>query len=78
MELPQRRESDGLGSVTTQVTNYLDRLAFNAAGNSDWTGQGAGDETAGLGTGYSFSSNVLGADTVEDAFGNRNGAVEPE
>ena len=75
---PRLREVDGFGTVVPQSTNYLDRLVFNSASNGAWTGQNGDDETFGQASGFTFSSNVQGTDTVEDLFGNRNGAVEPE
>ena len=74
-------EVDATGTVAAPVTMFLDRLAFNDATNSLTGRGGAGkdDEGAGLGSGYTFSSAVLGgADTVRDAFGGNHGAVEPE
>lgn len=50
---------------------YLDSIIFNAQTNS------GGDEAAGLGLNYAASSVVNGIDTVQDAFGNNDGAVEP-
>ncbi len=79
---PRVVELDGTGTPGTQPAGlpFLDRLAFNAATNT-YTGRGAAgrdDEGPGMASGFSVSSRVLGTDTVEDAFGNRNGAVEPE
>ena len=78
---PRVVEVDGTGTVSAVPAGmFLDRLAFNAATNT-YTGRGAAgrdDEGPGLATGFSVSSVVLGTDTVEDAFGNKNGAVEPE
>ncbi len=79
---PRVAELDGFGSrgTTPAGGTFLDRLAFNAETNT-YTGRGpAGrdDEGPGLASDFTFSSRVLGTDTVEDAFGNRNGAVEPE
>ena len=74
-------ELDATGTAAAPVTMFLDRLAFNDATNSLTGRGGAGkdDEGAGLGSGYTFSSAVLGgADTVRDAFGGNHGAVEPE
>ncbi|HAB16647.1 MAG TPA: CotH kinase family protein [Verrucomicrobiota bacterium] len=73
-------ELDGEGTLGIETGLFLDRLAFNAASNR-LTGRGAqvaDDEGPGLATGFTVSSRVLGTDTVEDAFGNANGAVEPE
>ena len=71
-------EVDGFGSAVPQTVNYLDRVVFNASTNGSWTGQAPADETFGIASGFSVSSRVQGTDTVEDAFGRRNGAVEPE
>ena len=77
-------EIDATGAISAAVAPavpFLDRLAFNDATNSLTGRGGAGkdDEGAGLGSGYTFSSAVLGgADTVRDAFGGNHGAVEPE
>ena len=77
-------EFDATGAISAAVAPavpFLDRLAFNDATNSLTGRGGAGkdDEGAGLGSGYTFSSAVLGgADTVRDAFGGNHGAVEPE
>ncbi len=48
----------------------VDSVLFNATTNT------GGDETAGLGINFNASSRVFGTDTIEDAFGNNNGAVE--
>ena len=79
---PRVAELDATGTpgIMPAGVQFLDRLAFNAVTNT-YTGRGAAgrdDEGPGLASGFTFSSRVLGADTVEDAFGNRNGAVEPE
>lgn len=77
---PRVVELDASGTAGTVTGTFLDRLAFNAATNT-LTGRGAAandDEGPGLATNFTASSRVLGADTVEDAFGNKNGAVEPE
>ena len=79
---PRVLELDGDGTPGTQPAGvpFLDRLAFNAATNT-YTGRGiAGldDEGPGMASAFTVSSSVFGADTVEDAFGNKNGAVEPE
>ena len=73
-------EIDAAGTASGQTGNFLDRLVFNAAGNT-LTGRGGAardDEGPGLAGSFSVSSRVLGTDTAEDAFGNSNGAVEPE
>ena len=77
---PRVIEVDGFGSPVEWSGTFLDRLAFNAATNS-LTGRGAAardDEGPGLATGFTSSSRVNGNDTIQDAFGNKNGAVEPE
>ena len=78
---PRVTECDATGSLSAAPAGlFLDRLAFNANTNT-YTGRGAAgrdDEGPGLATGFTVSSAVLGTDTVEDAFGNKNGAVEPE
>ncbi len=78
---PRVSECDAQGTIsTTPAGTFLDRLAFNAATNT-YTGRGGAvwdDEGPGLAAGFTFSSAVLGTDTVEDAFGNKNGTVEPE
>ena len=74
-------EIDATGTAAASAVPFLDRLAFNDATNSLTGRGGAGkdDEGAGLGSGYTFSSAVLGGvDTVRDAFGGNHGAVEPE
>ncbi|MDX1384733.1 MAG: myxococcus cysteine-rich repeat containing protein [Thermoanaerobaculia bacterium] len=59
-----------------------------AAGNGSWVVNPeiwnattndtvAGDDPPGLAMAFSFSSAQSGSDTVEDAFGNRDGGVEP-
>ena len=75
---PRLIEVDGFGSAVPQTANYLDRVVFNASTNGAWTGQAPADETFGIASGFSVSSRVGGSDTVEDAFGRRNGAIEPE
>ena len=79
---PRVMELDGFGTPGAQPagTTFLDRLAFNAPTNT-YTGRGGAgrdDEGPGATADFTFSSRVLGTDTVEDAFGNKNGAVEPE
>ena len=77
---PRVIELDASGTAGATTGTFLDRLAFNAATNT-LTGRGAAasdDEGPGLATNFTVSSRVLGTDTVEDSFGNRNGAVEPE
>ncbi len=73
---PRFIEIDGTGSLGTQTTNYLDRLAFNASTNTPYTGQAGDDEAAGSATGYS-STPGIGPDDVTEAFGNANGPIEP-
>ena len=77
---PRLVELDGTGTAGAATGTFLDRLAFNATTNT-LTGRGAAandDEGPGLAMNFTASSRVLGTDTIEDAFGNRNGAVEPE
>lgn len=79
---PRVVELDGFGSPGVQPSGlvFLDRLAFNASSNT-YTGRGAAardDEGTGPVPSFSARSRVLGTDLVEDAFGNKNGAVEPE
>ncbi len=73
---PRFVEIDGMGSLGTQTTNYLDRLAFNASTNSPYTGLAGDDEAPGSATGYS-STPGIGPDDVTEAFGNANGPIEP-
>lgn len=79
---PRVIELDGHGVAGERPAGakFLDRLAFNAATNT-YTGRGSAaqdDEGPGGVTEIIASSRVLGTDTPEDAFGNNNGAVEPE
>ena len=79
---PRVVELDGFGSAGARPAGvqFLDRLAFNSAANT-YTGRGAAardDEGPGPVTAFTVSSRVSGTDTVEDAFGNKNGTVEPE
>ena len=77
---PRLLEFDGTGSPGVVTSTFLDRIAFNATTNT-FTGRGAAgsdDEGPGFATNFTASSRVLGTDTIEDAFGNKNGAVEPE
>lgn len=58
---------------------FLDRLAFNAVSNR-LTGRGSAaedDEGPGGARGFRVSGSAGGGDTVEDAFGNADGAIEP-
>ncbi|MBP7951093.1 MAG: PEP-CTERM sorting domain-containing protein [Verrucomicrobiales bacterium] len=73
-------EIDDIASTPgVQTMNYHDKVAFNAATNSLVTTGAPLDEGPGLGFNYSVSSAVAGGtDTVVDAFGNKDGAVEPE
>jgi hypothetical protein len=73
-------ELDATGAPGAAIGTFLDRLAFNASTNAIVGRAGAvnDDEGPGLATNFTVSSRVLGTDTVEDAFGNANGAVEPE
>ena len=71
-------ELDATGTAAAPVTTFLDRLAFNAATNS-LTGRGAARDDEGPGLAGSFVvSSAVGGDTVQDAFGNNDGAIEPE
>lgn len=79
---PRVIELDGTGTPGAQPEGitFLDRLAFNAATNN-YTGRRRADrddEGPGMASDFTVSSRQLGTDTVEDAFGNKNGAVEPE
>ncbi|MDB6154486.1 MAG: hypothetical protein JWL90_2939 [Chthoniobacteraceae bacterium] len=73
-------ELDAEGTTVEQSGNFLDRIAFNAATNSVTGRAGAAldDEGPGLSSVFKVSSRVSGSDSVEDAFGNNNGPVEPE
>ena len=73
---PRFVEIDGMGSVGTQTTNYLDRLAFNANTNSPYTGNAGDDEAPGSATGYTNTPGI-GPDDVTEVFGNTNGPIEP-
>lgn len=73
-------ELDGEGTSVAASGPFLDRLAFNAASNT-LIGRSASvrdDEGPGRAVGFQVSSLVQDTDTPEDAFGNANGAVEPE
>ena len=77
---PRVIELDATGTTGAAAGTFLDRLAFNATTNTH-TGRGGAandDEGPGLAMNFTASSRVLGTDTIEDGFGNRNGAVEPE
>ena len=77
---PRLIELDGAGTSGAATGTFLDRLAFNATTNT-LTGRGAAandDEGPGLAMNFTASSRVFGTDSIEDAFGNKNGAVEPE
>lgn len=71
-------ELDATGTAGAQTTNYLDRLAFNAASNT-LTGRGLAqfdDEGPGLIVNGSASAGI-GGDDPADAGGNNNGPIEP-
>ncbi len=78
---PRVIELDAAGTISTAPEPvFLDRLAFNATSNT-YTGRGGAvrdDEGPGMASGFTVSGRVLGTDAVEDAFGNKNGPVEPE
>ncbi len=70
---PRLFELDAIVPDPLPSNLIVDPILFNAITNN----VGEGDEAPGLGTNFVASSAVLGADTPEDAFGNNNGAVEP-
>ena len=75
---PRFIEADGFGTAGVQTTNYFDRIAFNAASNSCYTGQGGDDDGPGGAFNFSSTATVAGnADDIEGAFGNNNGPIEP-
>lgn len=55
---------------STAWASTVDATLFNAATNA------GGDDPAGLGTNFAATSSI-GGDTVEDAFGNNDGGIEP-
>ncbi len=65
------RELDGFGASPVGTALPLHTTLFNAATNVS-----PPDEAPGLATNFTFSSAV-GNDTVQDAFGNNNGTIEP-
>lgn len=77
---PRLIEIDGFGTPGVVVSPFLDRLAFNAASNQ-LRGRGTAatdDEGPGLASDFAVSSRLSGTDSVEDAFGNANGLIEPD
>ena len=76
---PRLVEADGFGTAGVQTTNYFDPLAFNAASNTHYTGQGGDDQSPGMAVNFSSTPTVIGGtDDVEGAFGNNNGPIEPD
>lgn len=77
---PRLVEVDGFGTSGPVTGEFLDRLAFNAASNALTGRAGAtfDDESPGLAFGFAASGRHSGADQIEDAFGNRNGPLEPD
>jgi hypothetical protein len=76
---PRLIEVDGFGTPSVSTSPYLDRLAFNAAGNR-LTGRGGAsfdDEGPGLATQFAASGRLNGTDRIEAAFGKANGSAEP-
>jgi len=67
---PRVNEIDAIVANGLPASLRVAPIHFNATTN------GAGDEAPGLGTNFAATS-VLGGDTIEDAFGNNNGGVEP-
>ena len=58
------------GLAVPAVAATLDADLLNATTNA------VGDDPAGLSTGFSASSQVNALETIEDAFGNKDGGVE--
>lgn len=73
-------ELDATGTPGTQAGPFLDRLAFNATGNtlSGRGGAALDDEGPGLATNFKVSSRLSNIDTPEDAFGHNHGVGEPD
>jgi len=69
---PRISEIDAIVSDPPPANAVIDPILFNAITNNI----GEGDEAPGLATNFVVSS-ALGGDTPEDAFGNSNGAIEP-
>lgn len=70
---PRINEIDAIVPDPIPANLQLDPILFNAVTNVI----GEGDEAPGLSTNF-VTTAVIGSDNVEDAFGNNNGAVEPD
>lgn len=68
---PRIKEIDAIVPDAPPPQAFVDPILFNATTN------GPGDEPAGLGLNFASSASIPG-DTIEDAFGNSDGGIEPD